>query len=156
MSDSIEKINADIKNLYKELEKINMRVSLYYLNNKQKITDVFSTTPDEKNSDATATTNSVESVPAENDRSTVRELVLVRDFLYNSINQDLMSIPGIGRASVAKLNANNITKTDHLIGNFFLMERDEGKFIEFLEKTEICNQFAREVARNFVKKFGHI
>jgi hypothetical protein len=86
----------------------------------------------------------------------VRQPDVVLSFQNNPISQDLMTIPGIGKAAVSKLNANNITRTDHLIGSFFLVERDEGKFTRFLEEMEIRNHCAREAARNFVKKFSKI
>jgi hypothetical protein len=75
-------------------------------------------------------------------------------FQNNAINQDLTTVPGLGSASIVKLGENGITRTDHLIGHFFLLKRDEVKFIELLESMKIQERYAREVARNFLKKFG--
>jgi hypothetical protein len=80
--------------------------------------------------------------------------VVARDFQNNALDQDLATIPGLGSASIVELKVNGITKTDHLVGHFFLVERDEVKFIELLESMNIQNKNAREVAHNFVKKFG--
>lgn len=79
-----------------------------------------------------------------------------RRFREQHIDQDLNSVPGLGLAAIVKLNANNLTKTDHLIGNFFLVERDEVKFIEFLEEIGINPQFARICAKAFAQKFGSL
>ena len=84
------------------------------------------------------------------------ETVLRRNFQHNAIEPELGSVPGIGNAAIIKLNNNGITKTDHLIGNFFLVERDEGKFIDFLLEVGLNLDCARECARAFTLKFGQI
>lgn len=77
-----------------------------------------------------------------------------RNFQNNKVDQDLSTIPGIGKGAIEKLKSNDITKTDHLIANFFMINRDEVAFIDFLESMGINCIFARECARAFVQKFG--
>jgi predicted flap endonuclease-1-like 5' DNA nuclease len=81
---------------------------------------------------------------------------VARNFQTNAIDNDLKSCPGIGPAGVRHLNEQNVNTTEHLVGRFFMCDRDEVKFIEWLEDAGVKNQFARECAENFKRKFGSI
>lgn len=63
-------------------------------------------------------------------------------------------VPGIGISQTQKLKANGVETVDQLVGQFFLVGRDEARFIEYLEDVGIWNQCARECARNMSKKLG--
>mmetsp|Transcript_32420 Transcript_32420/g.69613 ORF Transcript_32420/g.69613 Transcript_32420/m.69613 type:complete len:91 (-) Transcript_32420:51-323(-) len=78
---------------------------------------------------------------------------VAKDFLKNALDKDLNSCPGIGKASIEKLKKVGVTTTDQLVGQFFLCNRDEVKFIEFLEDVGIQNKYARECAEKFNAKF---
>jgi hypothetical protein len=62
-------------------------------------------------------------------------------------------IPGIGKVAVEFLKNNGIKTYNHLVGLFFMCDRDEGEFIERLEELGIRNQDARETAFQFHRKF---
>lgn len=81
---------------------------------------------------------------------------VARNFINNAINPELKTCPGVGLKTIELLTKHKITTTDHLIGQFFLVDRDEVKFIEFLEEVGMKNQFAQETARQFVTKFGSL
>ena len=78
---------------------------------------------------------------------------VARDFQKNALCSDLETVPGVGRVVIAKLKENNINTTEQLVGQFFLHNRDEIYFIEYLEDLGILNRWARECAENFTKKF---
>ena len=90
----------------------------------------------------------------EKERRTVSQVA--RDFVNNAIDPDLLSVPGIGKKSVDLLNEQGIETTDELIGQFFMVNRNEVKFVDFLEQVGIPNKQARECAEKFFVKFGRI
>ena len=62
-------------------------------------------------------------------------------------------IPGIAERACLILKDNGINTADKLVGKYFLLDRNEVAFIEYLESIGILNQFARECAKNIVTKF---
>jgi len=80
-----------------------------------------------------------------------------RNFQNNAINNDLMSVPGVGgRSAMTKLATQSITTTAQLAGQFWMLDRNVEKFTEFLEDCGIQNRFARACAENMKQKFGSI
>lgn len=82
-----------------------------------------------------------------------------RNFANNPLPKGRLEpgrVPGIGNVQILKLNQNNIETLDQLFGKFFDVDRDEARFIEYLEDVGIHNHFARECARNLMRKLGEI
>jgi predicted flap endonuclease-1-like 5' DNA nuclease len=77
-------------------------------------------------------------------------------FQKNMINNNLRTVPGIGPMGERHLKEQGISTTEQLVGRFFLCDRDEVKFIEWLEDARIGHEIARECAENFKRKFGCI
>ncbi len=81
---------------------------------------------------------------------------VARDFLNCALDRNLESVPGIGKKSVDLLREQGIETTDQLVGQFFMTDRNEVAFIEFLESIGIANAQARECAGKFYAKFRAI
>jgi hypothetical protein len=96
-----------------------------------------------------------------------------RNFQTNPIDSDLRTVPGLGPAGIRHLNEQNINTTEELVGRFFMCNRDELMFLEWLCDAGIkgchmhigtmsCNHckntrvFANECAENMVRKFGSL
>jgi len=80
---------------------------------------------------------------------------IARDFQKYPINSELLTVPGISESSAQKLMTNLVNTTEQLIGQFFLRNRDEVAFIEYLEDVGVPNRWACECAENMVHKFRH-
>jgi predicted flap endonuclease-1-like 5' DNA nuclease len=81
---------------------------------------------------------------------------IARDFINNAIDPDLSTVPGLGEKAIKLLNDQGIYTTDQLVGQFFMVNRDEVEFIKFLEECGIKNQFAREVSSKMYSKLANI
>jgi hypothetical protein len=53
-----------------------------------------------------------------------------REFQKNAIDNHLRSVPGLGPGGIRRVNDHNINTTEELVGKFFMLGRDEVKFIE--------------------------
>lgn len=78
---------------------------------------------------------------------------VAQNFARNAIDQDLLTVPGIGRAYIKKLNANGITHTDGLIAEFWALQRDVEKFVQLLVNYGLSDHYARVCAEELRKKF---
>ena len=88
--------------------------------------------------------------------STVKFSKIARNFQTNMLPKgDLEAgiIPGVGKVAAESLKLNGVKTCDHLVGLFFMCDRDEVEFIERLEELGIRNQDAREIASQFHRKF---
>lgn len=88
--------------------------------------------------------------------STVKFSKIARNFQTNMLPKgeiEVGMIPGIGKVALETLKINSIKTCDHLVGLFFMCDRDEAEFIERLEELGIRNQDARETAFQFHRKF---
>lgn len=89
--------------------------------------------------------------------STEEQKNLIQNFLSQPVNSRLRTVPGIGLSVLGKLAFANINTTDQLVGHFWLLERDEIKFIDFLEDiVGIQKRFAIVITENLKKKFGSL
>lgn len=78
---------------------------------------------------------------------------VAQSFQRNAIDQDLLTVPGIGPANVKKLNQNGITHTDGLIAEFWATQRDVEKFVQLLVNYGLSERYARVCADEIAKKF---
>jgi hypothetical protein len=91
-----------------------------------------------------------------NSKNYIRPSQVERDFYNNAIPGYLEWVPGISLENKFLLEQNGISKTDHLVGNFFFLERDEQAFIDFLIELKIEKSDAVMCARSFARKFGSL
>ena len=81
-----------------------------------------------------------------------------RDFLNNAINGNLQwDFPFFTEDEIHILQeTQGIEKTEHLIGNFFLLDRDELSFSKFLIDMGIGKENSTRCAKIVFLKFGHL
>ena len=79
-----------------------------------------------------------------------------REFQNNKIDNDLYTVPGIGPGNKKKLERHDIKTTSQLVGQFWIVDRDTTKFIEFLEDMDIRRLYARECAEAMERKFRDV
>jgi len=79
---------------------------------------------------------------------------VARNFQKNAIVPSLQTVPGVGPAMEKKFRVNNINTTSQLVGQFFLMERDEVRFIEWLEDLGMMSVYAAVCAEAMTRKFA--
>lgn len=75
-------------------------------------------------------------------------------FLRETLSIDILDVPGINKNEQVILAQYGITLPTHLVGHFFLCERDELKFIQFLRDLGLNEQVSRECAEKFNRKYG--
>lgn len=87
-----------------------------------------------------------------------RQSEVARRFLNNPIPKQLGpgTIPEIGERAIRSLAMVGITSPDQLVGHFFLQDRDEKLFWEYLEDVGIPSIPARKLAEVFRQKFGEL
>ena len=79
----------------------------------------------------------------------------VSTFHNYPIKDDLLSVPGINQSGINKLRRRcDIYTTNQLVGKFWMLDRNQIRFIEFLtENVGIKYKFAKECTENMTKKF---
>ena len=78
------------------------------------------------------------------------------NFQNNAILPNLSTVPSLDKSSIELLNENGIVTTDHLVGMFWVKERDVPKFVTYLCDIGIAHGVASECAESFKRKFGGI
>lgn len=81
---------------------------------------------------------------------------VARKFHTNSIQRELKTCPGVNSQNIRLFTRNGITTADHLIGRFFLVNRDEVEFIVFLQSLGVKEKDAVEISCNLFIKFGNL
>ena len=78
------------------------------------------------------------------------------DFQKNALRLNLKYIPGLHEEHCSKLEEHGITKASHLVGQYFCVDRDVSRFVNFLMEIGIENEFALECANAINEKFGKL
>jgi hypothetical protein len=63
-------------------------------------------------------------------------------------------IPGLSVKDVRNLKRNLVVTVDHLVGQFFLVDRDEKVMTQYLVDCGVCRENAEECAHELWKKFS--
>jgi hypothetical protein len=78
------------------------------------------------------------------------------DFQKNALRLNLKYIPGLQAEHFLRLEEHGITKASHLVGQYFCVDRDFLRFVNFLTEMGIENEFALECANAINEKFGKL
>jgi hypothetical protein len=79
-----------------------------------------------------------------------------KNFLLNAISSELTDVPGVTKEIKDVMIYNGISTTDHLVGQFFILNRSEVEFTEFLEDLGIHVGAVKEISENISKKFSNM
>merc|ERR1712139_530423 len=64
------------------------------------------------------------------------------EFMSGPLQRGLEVVPGLGPASIEKLNALEIFTLDQLMGKFLSFDRDCSLMLNWLEEHKCCGRFA--------------
>eukprot|EP01013_Petalomonas_cantuscygni_P004500 TRINITY_DN14871_c0_g1_i1.p2 TRINITY_DN14871_c0_g1~~TRINITY_DN14871_c0_g1_i1.p2 ORF type:complete len:147 (+),score=22.12 TRINITY_DN14871_c0_g1_i1:141-581(+) len=76
-------------------------------------------------------------------------------FLREALSSDLGTVPGIGDAARKLLAKDEILTTFHLVGKFYMMDKDEVKFAGYLHKLGVGQHWGRVIASSLFLKAEH-
>eukprot|EP00656_Telonema_subtile_P012817 TRINITY_DN1647_c0_g1_i1.p3 TRINITY_DN1647_c0_g1~~TRINITY_DN1647_c0_g1_i1.p3 ORF type:complete len:113 (+),score=32.79 TRINITY_DN1647_c0_g1_i1:160-498(+) len=64
------------------------------------------------------------------------------DFMSGPLSRNLDVVPGIGAATITKLNDAEIFTLDQLMGKFMSFDRDCSLMLGWLEENKLCGRYA--------------
>jgi predicted flap endonuclease-1-like 5' DNA nuclease len=79
---------------------------------------------------------------------------VARDFQKSPLSQDLLTLPGIGKAAQKALQGRGITCTDQVLAGYFASKRNVEAYTDWLVMQGVGQRFARECAENVHRKLG--
>jgi len=84
----------------------------------------------------------------------MNESTKAQEFMEHKLPSDLIQIPGILPSNIQVLSQNNMYTVDDLVGHFFLTNRDEDDFCQFLRQLGFSKYHASQCAACLKIKLG--